>query len=54
MMAFWLFLSFACAGAALINVPGEIRRDPDTPGWVFGIGLLLCVVFFFLAIRTGA
>lgn len=30
--------------AALINLD-EVRRDPDTTGWSFGIGLLAFVGF---------
>lgn len=49
MTAAYMFLSFVSGGAAMANF-GEIRRDPKTTGWVFGIGLLLCLVFGFLAI----
>lgn len=49
MSAVYMFLSFVSGGAAMANF-SEIRRDPKTTGWVFGVGLLLCFVFAFLAI----
>lgn len=49
MTVVYMFSSLISLGAAMINF-GEIRRDPDIPGWVFGLGFLFFLVFGFLAI----